>query len=69
MKEGGAETGIENLDGLSHEFILLWVNYMSETTEIAVPSKVELALASTQFVYDYSDPRGSVTQCSRLHIH
>jgi hypothetical protein len=57
--EGGNETTLNSVDELTHEIAELWIDYMAESLEADILSRVEEALSTICFEYNRMDPRGS----------
>jgi hypothetical protein len=57
--EGGNETTLTSVDELTHEIAELWIDYMAESLEADIPSRVEEALSTICFEYNRMDARGS----------
>jgi hypothetical protein len=50
--EGGNETTLNSLNELTHEIAELWLDYMAESLEADIPSRVEEALSTICFEYN-----------------
>jgi hypothetical protein len=53
------ETTLNSVDELTHEIPELWLDYMAESLEADIPSRVEEALSTICFEYNRMDARGS----------
>jgi hypothetical protein len=57
--EGDNETSLNSADELTHEIAGLWIDYMAESLEADIPSRVEEALSAICFEYNRMVARGS----------
>jgi hypothetical protein len=66
--EGGNETTLNSVDELTHEIAERWLDYMAESLETDIPSRVEEALSTICFEYNRMDARGSTISFSMRSI-